>query len=87
MEPIYDADTSVFFDLNAKRQDKADATECFVISAMTYESYIETYGDDPASWPKTVHQSEFDWLTPDVVYVAEYYKVETIARRSESLRR
>jgi hypothetical protein len=79
MEPIYDADTSVFFDLNAKRQDKADATECFVISAMTYESYIETYGDDPASWPKTVHQSEFDWLTPDVVYVAEYYKVETIS--------
>ena len=30
-EPIYDADSSVFFDLDAKRQDKADAKYCFVL--------------------------------------------------------
>jgi hypothetical protein len=45
---------------------------------MTYESYKEEWNDDPTSWPKIVHQYEFDWCTPDVVYVAEYYKVEDI---------
>ena len=76
IEPIFDADSSVFFDLNAKRQDKADAKRCYVLSAMAVESYKETYNDDPTTWPKTVHQYEFDWSTPDVVYVCEYYKVE-----------
>jgi len=76
IEPIFDADSSVFFDLEAKRQDKADAKRCFVITAMTREAYKDTWGDDPTSWPKIVHQYEFDWCTPDVVYVAEYYRVE-----------
>lgn len=76
IEPIFDADSCVFFDLNAKRQDKADAKRCFVLTAMTPEAYKEEWGDDPASWPKDVFQTEFDWLTPDLVYVAEYYRVE-----------
>lgn len=75
-EPIFDADSSVFFDLNAKRYDKADARYCYVIYSMTRESYKAEWGDDPASWPKIVHQYEFDWCTPDVVYIAEYYRVE-----------
>lgn len=75
-EPIYDADSSVFFDLNAKRQDKADANHCFVITSVSRKAYIAEWNDDPASWPKEIHQHEFDWLTPDVVYVAEYYRVE-----------
>jgi hypothetical protein len=78
IEPIFDADSSVFFDLNAKRQDKADARFCYVIYSMTYESYKEEWNDDPTSWPKVVHQYEFDWCTPDVVYIAEYYKVEDV---------
>ena len=76
MEPIFDADSSVFFDLNAKRQDKADANYCFVLTSMPRSEYEDEYNDDPASWPKVVHQFEFDWLTPDVVYIAEYYKIE-----------
>lgn len=76
IEPIFDADSSVFFDLNAKRQDKADARSCYVLTAMTLDAYKEEWGDDPASWPKQVHQRAFDWLTPDVVYVAELYRVE-----------
>jgi hypothetical protein len=75
-EPIFDADSSVFFDLNAKRQDKSDAKSCFVLTSMTHDAYREEWNDDPATWPKTVYQRQFDWLTPDVVYVAEYYKVE-----------
>jgi hypothetical protein len=77
-EPIYDADSSVFFDLDAKRQDKGDATRCFVITSMTRESYKTKYDDDPTNWPKSIHDHEFDWATPDVVYVAEYYKVEEV---------
>jgi hypothetical protein len=78
IEPIFDADSSVFFDLNAKRQDKSDARFCYVIYSMTYESYKEQWNDDPTNWPKIIHQYEFDWCTPDVVYIAEYYKVEDV---------
>lgn len=83
IEPIFDADSSVFFDLGAKRQDKSDAKFCFVVTSMTRQAYKEAYNDDPASWPKIIHQYEFDWCTPDVVYVAEYYKVE---EKSETIR-
>lgn len=76
IEPIFDADSSVFFDLQAKRQDKADAKRCWVLTSMTIEAYKETFNDDPSSWPKEIHQNEFDWYSPDVVFVAEYYRVE-----------
>lgn len=78
IEPIFDADSSVFFDLNAKRQDKSDARYAFVVTSMTRASYKEEWGDDPTDWPKIIHQYEFDWCTPDVVYVAEYYRVEDV---------
>lgn len=83
IEPIYDADSTVFFDLNAKRQDKSDARSCYVLTAMTREAYIEQYNDDPTSWPKEISEQFFDWSTPDMVYVAEVYKVE---ERSETIR-
>ena len=83
IEPIYDADKFVFFDLNAKRQDKSDARFCYVLTAMSYEAYEEEYGVDPASMPTSIEMTEFDWQTPDVVYVAEYYRVE---EKSETVR-
>lgn len=76
IEPIFDADSSIFFDLGAKRQDKADAKRCWVLHSMTTQEYIDTWDDDPSTWPKEIHQYEFDWATPDVVYVCEFYKVE-----------
>ncbi len=78
IEPIFDADSSVYFDLNAKRQDKADARFAYVVYSITRSAYVEQYGDDPSDWPKIVHQYEFDWQTPDVVFVAEYYRVEDV---------
>ena len=78
IEPIYDADSSVFFDLDSKRQDKADAKYCFVLYSMTYDAYKAEWNDDPTTWPKEIHQYEFDWDTPDVVFVAEYYRVEEV---------
>lgn len=78
IEPIYDADTSVYFDLNAKRQDKSDATSCYVITAMTHDAYKAEWNDEPSSWPKDALSgyNAFEWFKQDVVYVAEYYKVE-----------
>lgn len=76
IEPIYDADSCVFFDLNAKRQDKSDAKRCFVLTAYSPSAYKEEFKEDPASWPKDIYQSEFDWYKPDIVYVAEYYRLE-----------
>jgi hypothetical protein len=78
IEPIFDADSSVFFDLDAKRQDKADARYCFVIYSMSFQAYRDEFNDDPTTWPKDIQQTEFDWCTPDVVYVAEYYRVEEV---------
>ena len=75
-EPIYDADSSVFFDLGAKKQDKSDAKRCYVITSMSRADYQNEYGDNPSSWSKDINQSEFDWETPDFVYVCEHYRVE-----------
>ncbi len=80
IEPIFDADSSVYFDLDAKRQDKADAKRCYVLTAVSRDAYTQQWGDDPASWPKEIYQYEFDWSTPDVVFVAEYYEVEEVSR-------
>lgn len=76
IKPIFDADSSVFWDLDAKRQDKSDAKKCFVLSSMTRDAYEDEWGRSPASWAKGVFQTEFDWFTPDVVFVSEVYCVE-----------
>jgi hypothetical protein len=76
IEPIYDADGAVFFDLDAKRQDKSDGKRCYVLTPMTVEAYIAEYDDDPATWPVAVQRWEFDWYSPNLVWVAEVYEVE-----------
>ena len=76
IEPIFDADSTVFFDLDAKRQDKADAKRCYVLTSMSPQGYMDEYGEDLATWPKDIQRTEFDWFTPDVVFVCEYYEVE-----------
>lgn len=81
IEPIYDADSSVFFDLNAKRQDKADAEYCFVLHSSTPEAFEEEWGVEPSTFDKAIHQNEFDWVTPDVVYTAEYYLTEDASEK------
>ena len=78
IEPIFDADSCVWFDLDAKRADKRDASRCYVMTPMTVEAYIEEWGDDPATWPRQVHQNEFDWSAPNLVWVAEVYEVDEI---------
>ena len=75
--PQFDADSTIYFDLGAKRQDKLDATKAWALTAMTRKAYEETYDDDPASWPQELGDTFFwDDDKPDIVYVAEYYQVD-----------
>jgi hypothetical protein len=76
IEPINDADTSVWFDLDSKRQDKADAMYCYVIISMSPEKYTKLWDKSPTSVNKQISDVEFDWFQPDVVFVAEYYIIE-----------
>lgn len=81
IEPIVDADSSVWWNLDAKRQDKADAEKCFVLTAYTRSSYEKgKYAKfSVSSWPTAKPDGNiFDWCLPDVVYLAEIYVVEKI---------
>lgn len=93
-EPIYDADSSVFWDLGGKRYDKSDAKRCWVLTSMSRDEYHDTYGEtdsadpygnagmgQPATFRKVQKMTEFDWYTPDVVYVAEYYEIEDVKKK------
>ena len=75
IEPIHDADTCVFFDLDAKRQDKADAKRAYVLTPYTHEAAEEEFGADVTSWTKP-QGAVFDWCPPDVVWVCEHYRIE-----------
>lgn len=81
-KPIFDADNCVFFDLDAKRRDKSDAKRCFVLTGMSRDAYKEEWGETNFdSWPKNIFSNYFDWVTVDLVYVAEYYEVEEVSKR------
>lgn len=78
IDPIFDADSCVFFDNDAKRQDKSDAKRCWVLSSMSPEAYENEYGEkaSAATMDKTVDLQMFDWFAPEAIYIAEYYEVE-----------
>lgn len=73
-EPIHDADQNVFFNVGARKHDKSDATECWVLTPIPRTVYEATYKDNPSEWPKLVDLNVYDWSTPDVVTIAEYYR-------------
>jgi hypothetical protein len=77
IEPIVDADTSVYWDPNSIRYDKSDANWCFVLHAITPETFKERYDEEaPVSVNKNTETNQFDWNTPDKIYIAEYYVKE-----------
>lgn len=73
--PVYDAVRAVWFDPDSKTPDKSDAKYAIEIYSMTPERYKAEYKTDPASM-QTVNWGleNFDWYSPDVVYVAKYYE-------------
>lgn len=82
IEPIVDADQRVYFDLDAKRYDKSDARFAYVMHSMTHDAFKREYGEERmTTWPENKARANwFDWFRPSVIYVAEYYEVETVKR-------
>lgn len=82
-EPIYDADQTLFFDVDSNKADRSDAKHAFLLHPMSKEKYEETYGDDPSSWPRSTRKRQgFEWANREHVYIAEYYKVEEDAKET-----
>jgi hypothetical protein len=75
-EAIPDAARSVYFDPNARRQDKADAKWGFIITPMDREEYKHEYDDDPTTWEDGLEYYGFDWVDKDLVRIAEYFEIE-----------
>ena len=72
---IADADQRVFFDPDSKLYDKSDAKYAFVITAKSRETFEEEYPDGMSDWGVPRIDPVFDWFTPDIVKIAEYYEV------------
>jgi hypothetical protein len=79
LEPVNDPEACLYFDANAKLQDKSDAGFGFVVVPWTRRAFIAEYGEDVASWPVgMLNRPRFQWFGAklDVVYVAEYFVKE-----------
>ena len=79
LEPINDAESTLFFDANSKLKDKSDADHAFLITPWTRRAFIEKYGEECASWPQGLSGNyKFPWFGNgvDLVYVAEYFLKE-----------
>jgi hypothetical protein len=75
---IADADQRVFFDPDSLLYDKSDAKFAFVITAKSTPEFEEEHEGAITSWETNELEPLYDWFTPDVVKVAEYYEVEDI---------
>jgi len=83
---IVDADQSVFFDPGSKLYDKSDAQWCFVICAYPRADAEEKWGAEACiPWPVSQWKLAWDWYTPDIVKIAEYWEVERVPDRRITL--
>lgn len=73
-EPITDADQRVFWDPEAKRQDKADAKWCIVLTPMAKDTFTDTYDGADSDFDKWTPRS-FKWRNENVVYLGEFYEI------------
>jgi len=74
--PIHSSFNMVFWDSNAKRYDKRDATRCTLLHRFTTEGFKEKYpGHAISSVSSPKDRSVFNWNSTQNVFVAEYYEV------------
>ncbi|WP_398457398.1 portal protein [Sphingomonas albertensis] len=87
-EPIYDADQSMFFDLDAKHQDKSDARFAFLLTTLSRDAFEEKYPDATPSTFDGVSNYDYDWIQADNLTLAEYFEVEdrSVLRRTFQLK-
>jgi len=86
IEAIYDADQSLFFDINAKNPDKSDARHAFLLFTMTKDAFEEQHPDaSPSTFTDlTGYPWQYEWTRPDTITLAEYYEIEdrSVVRRT-----
>ncbi|MEB0897539.1 portal protein [Citrobacter freundii] len=76
--PVYDPATCVFFDQDSKQYDRSDATWAMEMFSMTPKAFEAEYPDSiAASLSKDDSGTQYDWSTPDAIYVGRYYEVRT----------
>lgn len=89
-EPAYDADQSMFFDIESKHQDRSDARFAFLLFNMSREAFEDAHPDaSPATFEGlNERDSEYDWTRPDDLTLAEYFEVEdtSVLRRTFRLK-
>jgi hypothetical protein len=78
LEPVYCAATTVCWDSNARRMDKADAKRCTMLHEYSYDAFTAKW---PEAQPVSVYQvdrrwNDFSWTTKQSVFVGERYEVE-----------
>lgn len=74
IKPIFEADTMVYWDSNARRYDKADAKHVTIVTAMSKDQFEFKYNKDAASFDD-LQGYRFDWRDGDNVRVAEHYEL------------
>jgi len=91
-KPIYEANNTVFWEANAKRLDKADATYCSILVPYTDEGYKklveELTGEEPedidvSSFSNPEQSYVFPWISGNgkKIYVVRFYHVETVKEK------
>ena len=78
MEAIVDPESSVYFPLDCKEQNKSDAMKAWLLTTMTPKKYKALYGEDPSTWDDSIKTSRLGWAwyTPNTVQIAEYFVVD-----------
>lgn len=73
--PVYDAASCVYFDQNSKSYDRSDATWAIELFGMSKDAFDDQY---PGKIRSPIDKDDgrvFDWTTPDLIYVARYYRI------------
>lgn len=80
-EAVNDADISMFFDLDAKQQDKSDARFAFLLFRLSRDAFEDRYPDaSPATFTDLNPLGlSYDWTRPDDITLAEYFEVEDLS--------
>jgi hypothetical protein len=84
IECVFDADQRMWWDRNAQLDSKLDARRGWLLTPYTPDAFKEEF---PKASPSTFGNKltwNFDWVTPDVIMVAEYYEIEdhSVLRRT-----
>ena len=83
IKPIFEADTTVYWDANAKRYDKDDAKHVTVVVSMSIDEFKRKYNKDDSDIDSfdALDAYRFDWRDGDSVKVAEHYEVSERKRK------